>query len=446
LRDLRSRSLTLAFSLTPNQVLTSGFLLSRRCPAISGRRTSQAALFDALSTVRMGRAAALPVVLGAGAMAVTTFLVCETTWQKLGNDGLAELAECLWPVDCQSCGRFLGGNPPAVVVDDLHVAVVVSLHHQRCRRPEWNDSMLLVVGSGQYTTFVARMMLLPVTGDDGMAGAYPLMLVNPGLECVQLQRGQNGKWHVGYSGWLDQAGLVRPGPQLALGTPVDGLVARATDSSVAVVLQVPPFTVYEGPADDRVLDRVRALGGVLVAVTPTLNPGDFAYSDLLQALADPRTLAGWAGLHGTLRQRRRRFRLRQDICVLHWNDEQLSVGKLVRRAPGRLSADRARTWAEHVISAAQGEPLTWRPVQESRPDEGWHARGSFSAQEHVLRRHPDGWKLVLVCGQAAADKAETDNEAKAWAADTLKLQAGISGLTWRPGPSTPGSITLYGIA
>jgi hypothetical protein len=379
-------------------------------------------------------------------MAVTTLLVCEITRQRLGNDGLAELAECLWPVDCQSCGRFLGEDPPAVVVDDLTVAAVVSLHHRRCRPPEWNDSMLLVVGSGQYTTFVARMLLLPMAADDGTAVACPLMLVNPGLECVQLQRGQDGRWHIGHSRWLAHAGLVRPGPHLALGAPVDGLVARATDSSVAVVLQVPPFTVYEGPADERVLERVRDLGGVLVAVTPTLNPGDFAYSDLLEALADPRTLAGWAGLHGTRRQRRPRFRLRPDICVLHWNDEQLSVGKLIRRAPRRLSADRARSWAEHVIAAAHGEPLTWRPVQEGRAGEGWHARGGWSAQEHVLRRHPDGWILVLVCGQAAADKAETDNEAKAWAADTLKLQAGISGLTWRPGPSAPGSVTLYGIA
>jgi hypothetical protein len=99
-----------------------------------------------------------------------------------------------------------------------------------------------------------------------------------------------------------------------------------------------------------------------------------------------------------------------------------------------------------VISAGQGEPLTWRPVREDRLDEGWQAQGLFSAHEHVLRRHADGWRLVLLCGQASGARAETDNEAKAWAAETLQLRAGITGLTWRPGPSTPGSVTLYGIA
>jgi len=198
-------------------------------------------------------------------MAVTTLLVCEVTRQRLGAGGLAELAECLWPVDCQSCGRFLGGDPPAVVVDDLDAVAVVSLHHRQCRRPAWNDSRIVVAGSGQYTTFVVRMMLLPVTGRGG-AGACPLMLVNPGLECVQLRRAEGG-WRVGHGDWLARAGLVRPGRELVFGAAAAGLVARVTDSSVAVVLQVPPFTEYEGPADDRVLAWARALGGVLFAVT-----------------------------------------------------------------------------------------------------------------------------------------------------------------------------------
>lgn len=376
-------------------------------------------------------------------MAVTTLVVSEMTRLMLGDDGLAALAECLWPVDCQSCGRFLGDDPPAVVVDDLNGVVVASLHHQRCRVPEWNDSMLVVAGSGQYTTFVARMMLLPTTTSDGTKAAYPLMLVNPGLECVGLQRTQGG-WQVGHSHWLARAGLVRPGPLLGLGAPVDGLVARAADSSVAVVLQVPPFTAYEVPADERILDRARALGGVLVAVTPTLNPGKLDFCDLLEALADPRTLAGWAALHGIRRPPRRRFRLRPQVCVLHWTDDLLSVGRLVGRASGKLTADRARAWAERVINASG--PLIWQPVQEGRPGEGWQAQDFFSAQQHVLRRHADGWRLVLVCGQTAQARVETDNEAKAWAADMLRLQAGISGLTWRPGPSTPGSVTLYGTA
>jgi len=373
-------------------------------------------------------------------------VVCEVTRQRLGDDGLAELAACLWAVDCQSCGRLLGEAPPIVWVDDLDVVAVATLHHQRCRWPAWNDSGTVMVGPDQYTTFVARMVLLPVVRDGSGVEAWPLMVVNPGLECVHLHRAPGGRWYVGQNDGLAQAGLVRPGPELRLGVPVSGLVARVTDSSVAVVLQLPPFTVYEAPADERLLDQARALGGALIAVTPTLNPGDFAYSDLLVALGDPLTLAGWAGLHGTIRQPHRRFRLLTEIYVLHWNSEHLFVGRLIRRAPMRLTPERARSWAERVIRPGQGESLVWQPVREDCPDEGWQAGDPSSLRQHVLRRHADGWKLVLAYGQASGTRAETDNEAKAWAAETLRLQGGISGVTWQPGPSTPGSATFYGIA
>jgi hypothetical protein len=35
-------------------------------------------------------------------MAVATLLVSEVTRHRLGDDGLAELAACLWAVDCFS--------------------------------------------------------------------------------------------------------------------------------------------------------------------------------------------------------------------------------------------------------------------------------------------------------------------------------------------------------
>jgi hypothetical protein len=377
-------------------------------------------------------------------MALSALLVSEVTRQRLGDDGLFDLAACLWPVDCQSCGRFLGDDPPVLFIDDLAVQAIASLHHQRCRPPAWNDSMTVIAGSGQYTTFVARMLLVPVINDHRFERAYPLMVVNPGLECVHLQRAQNGSWQLGHSQALAGAGLVQPGSELRLGVPADGLVTCLTELTVTVVVQIPPFTVYEAPADERILDRARALGGVLTVVTHRLNPGDFTLDELGEALADPRTLAGWAGLHGTRHEPpRRRFRLRAEVLVLHWNSDHLSVGKLVRQAPGRFTADSALSWAERVMGAG---PLAWQPVHDDRPDEGWHTGEPYSGRQHVLRRHADGWKLVQAYSQASGTTVETDNEAKARAAQVLKLQAGISGLTWQPGPSTPDSVTWYGIA
>ncbi len=99
------------------------------------RQASHLTVFDALSSVRTGRAAALRVVLGAGVMVVSSLVVCEVTRHRLGDEGLAEVAGCLWPVDCQTCGRFLGDAPPALFVDDLTVTAVASPHHQACRHP-----------------------------------------------------------------------------------------------------------------------------------------------------------------------------------------------------------------------------------------------------------------------------------------------------------------------
>jgi hypothetical protein len=320
---------------------------------------------------------------------------------------------------------------------------IASLHHPRCRLPGWNESMVVVAGSGQYTTFVARMVLLPVTLASGAREEWPLMVVNPGLECAHLERSGDGSWQVSPDRALVQAGLGRLRPGLPLGVPSDCLVARLTDSTVAVVLQAPPFTVYEAPADEQLLGQARAVGGVLFAVTPTLNPGDLDAGELRPALGDARTLGGWAALHAPARQRRRRFRLRPQIRVLHWNISRLSIGKLIRLAPRRLTGEQARRWAERIIS--QGASLAWQPVQDGRPGEGWQVRDHSSGLVYVIRRDADGWKLVQVCGQAAGERAETDNEARAWAAGVLKLHAGVPAVTWRPAPSTPGSVTFYGI-
>lgn len=63
----------------------------------------------------------------------------------------------------------------------------------------------------------------------------------------------------------------------------------------------------------------------------------------------------------------------------------------------------------------------------------------------MIRQHADGWQLVQVRGQTTRERAETDNESKAWAAGILRLNAGIAAVNWRPTPSTPDSVSFYGI-
>ncbi len=68
-------------------------------------------------------------------MVLGNVLISPDTRANLGPAGVAELTASLWPVDCQTCGRPLGAQPPALAVDDVTAFAWASLHHQRCRAP-----------------------------------------------------------------------------------------------------------------------------------------------------------------------------------------------------------------------------------------------------------------------------------------------------------------------
>jgi len=70
-------------------------------------------------------------------MALTVVRVDRFTQSELGRSGLEELSRNLWPGRCQTCGRELGTEPPAVVMVDEGLSVTASLHHAPCQRPRW---------------------------------------------------------------------------------------------------------------------------------------------------------------------------------------------------------------------------------------------------------------------------------------------------------------------
>jgi hypothetical protein len=381
-------------------------------------------------------------------MALTSVLLSEDTQRRLGEEGLDELTACLWAVDCQTCGRLLGDDPPALCVDDAVVTATASLHHQGCRSPEWNDSMVIRHAAGDYVSYVTRMLLLPVAAGRREVEPWPLMVVNPGLESVALVRGEGGKWRVSHGAGFAGSGLVRPGRDLRVGVPVGGAVARLMESSVAVSFQAPPFTVYESPADQEIIGCARERGGVLIGLTHALHPGHLAAEDLHAALRGGQMVAGWVGVHGGDRSRPARLRRasRRRVWVLRWNSRYMTVGELIGGAPARFDADRARSWAGRLIGREPGAPLEWELTDPACPDDGWRVMQALSARQFFLFRDEDGWKLVLSYSHMGGTRAETDNEAKAWAAGVLSYQAGLTGLDWVPGPGTPGSVTLYGRA
>jgi len=373
-------------------------------------------------------------------------MVSEKVHQKLGEDGLRDVTACLWSADGQTCGGLLGNDPPVLYVEDMLVFAVASLHHQRCRIPDWNDSGAIKAVSADHLSFFTRMVLLPFLGEDGREALWPMMLVNPGLECVSLKPDESGQWRVYPNAEFAAAGLVHPGPELTLGVPIEGAVARLMDDSIAVTLQVAPFSNYEAPADSQTLECARSSGGVLIGVTHALHPGDFTREDLHRALTDSRTLAGWVGVHGAQSAPKQKAPVQGIIYVLHWNERHRSVGKLVGQSPKVLSSRMARSWAQRATHAGARALLPWELVDAKRPDDGWYTLNALSGKQYFLRRHSDGWKLVQAYSRVDGDTVESDNEAKAWAGNVLKFKAGVSGLTWEPGPTTPGSTTLYASA
>ncbi len=223
----------------------------------------------------------------------------RTNWkivQQLGRAGLEELAAHLWAVDCQTCGRPLGHRPPALVVDDLIVIAAASLHHTRCRRPQWNATAQITFSGEALLSHVARTLLVPLHDGSELVDVRPVLLVNPSLEQVQLRRGPDDRWRVSTVEIYGQDGLGPPGAGLDLEHPIAGIRGRITGAEVAVHLG--PVT-WSAPMEPSVEDRVRELGGVLLAVTTMVHPGELDDPQpFIAAVASDQVAMAWVAVDG----------------------------------------------------------------------------------------------------------------------------------------------------
>jgi hypothetical protein len=151
-------------------------------------------------------------------MAVARVLTDATTQARFGKDGLDEVCRHLWAVDCQDCGDPLGTELPTLWIDDVVGKYIeASLHHAGCRSPEWNDTGLYFVGGG--VSWAARMVTLSGETGDQQAHLLPMLLLNPGLEKVRVERDSHGRWRVTPREAFWDAGLV-PGP-VPIGSAAD---------------------------------------------------------------------------------------------------------------------------------------------------------------------------------------------------------------------------------
>jgi hypothetical protein len=264
-------------------------------------RLKRAGLSDLPVTVGIGLVTRSEVV----AMFPDGVLVSPDTRDMLGP-GMAELEASLWPVDCQTCGRPLGAQPPALAVDDVIVFAWASLHHPRCRAPGWNSGPV-ITQTGAGVSHRSRLALLPTQRSRRAAepdGVLPMMVVNPSLETVML-RPDRDHWRPQFDRAFADAGMAPPGGRFRVRRPIRGAAATLTPSTARITLAHPPVeAVYEcelgaDAADIAMFRReITGQGGILLAVSHAVDPGagDGLARQITSAMGAGRMLCGWVAL------------------------------------------------------------------------------------------------------------------------------------------------------
>ena len=207
-------------------------------------------------------------------MALAVVRVDRFTQSELGRSGLEELSRNLWPGRCQTCGRELGPQPPAVVMVASGITVTASLHHAACQQPRWTKNA--DDATGRHLTAATRLMGIPF-GDPARDPFRPTLLVNPGLEQVRLVCADGGRYRAATAEDYRPLGLLPPAPQpLALdpGSDTSGLVASwLADDRLIVRCGEMFWTHPVGPVDSMLVGLLRERGEVVLGISTAVNPG-----------------------------------------------------------------------------------------------------------------------------------------------------------------------------
>lgn len=226
-------------------------------------------------------------------MAVPDLWVSSDVRAQLGGAGVDTVADSLYPRDCQSCGLPLKAKP-ALVVDDIGDTVIASLHHRNCRRSQWDRSGVVSAGfTSPNLTYTAEIVLLPTRIGGVPGGTEAILVLNPALESVFIERDPIGQWHIEMPLAFSATGFCPPGPGLDLTVPVDGAIAKLGCRSIVVITTGLMSHHFELSATDELLRSIRVAGGVLVAVTHAIDPSRITrHDDLQPVLAGDRTAMG----------------------------------------------------------------------------------------------------------------------------------------------------------
>ncbi len=370
------------------------------------------------------------------------FVVDTVTASTLGQDGLTVLARNLWRQDCQTCGWALGTDKPSVIVSDLIAFASASLHHARCRSPQWITDMPTFT-TQDLMSWKAQSFLL-----QSPAGSHtdrPVLLVNPCLEQIMLERTPTG-WRALTLETYARAGLRSAVEGLLDTTPVPDISADLDTDTITVRMDDTGQT-WTVECVGPIRNAVTELGGITLAVTTAFNPADLReLGQFLDLVGTGETAMGWIALAGTSP-----VPLSETVpspealtpFILHFGSGHASVGELLATTDRTLPPAQAQAWAHETIDVPTDRLIGWQQV--GGDPNAWHTLDAISSNRFILRRHADAWKLVKVTAEISGHHGFDPDTARDWATRAAHIQAGTRIISWVPGPTTAdGYTTLHG--
>jgi len=370
------------------------------------------------------------------------FVVDTVTASTLGQDGLTVLARNLWPQDCQTCGWALGSDKPSVIVSDLIAFASASLHHARCRSPQWITDMPTLTKQ-DLLSWKTRTFLLqsPISGHTDR----PVLLVNPWLEQIGLERTPTG-WRATTLETYARSGLRSAAEGLLDTTPVPDIFADLDTDTITVCLD-DTGQAWNGECVGPVRDAVTELGGITLAVTTAFNPADLReLGQFLELVDTGEVTMGWIALAGTSPAPLSETVPSPEALtsfMLHFGSGHASVGELLATTDCALSPDQAQAWAQETVDVPADRLIGWQQVGGD-PD-AWYTLDASSIKRFILRRHTDAWKLVEVTAEISGRHGLDLDAARNWATRAARVQADMRIISWVPGPTTAdGYTTLHG--
>ena len=188
--------------------------------------------------------------------------------EELGEDGVRLVMQSMRAADCRTCGRPLGGEVPALVVEDAVTVVSATLHHQRCRPSAWVGQGVINVARFPIVSSACLGLVVQAAGGKESRAA---LLVNPRLDMLLLEGSPFSRGQDNPGAALRDAGLHSPIESLLdVSMPIPGATAQLRGGRIVVSLPGSP------PQEYAVGANAQLRGGEIVVSLPGSPPQEYA--------------------------------------------------------------------------------------------------------------------------------------------------------------------------